>query len=73
MTIKIISDQQEGLILKLLMNWLKLAFIFWNRKIRHHNLWWNENSGKFSLGQGELIGFVDLGDVNINYATLENV
>ena len=30
------------------------------------NLVWDKHSG-------ELIGFVDLGDININYATLENV
>ena len=30
------------------------------------NLVWDKHSGK-------LIGFIDLGDININYATVENV
>ena len=30
------------------------------------NLVWDKHSG-------ELIGFVDLGDININYGTLQNV
>ena len=75
MTIKVISDQQEGLILNLLMNWLKklsfseikryIAITFDEMKIQE-NIVWDKHSG-------ELIGFFDLGDININYATLENV
>ena len=75
MTIKVISDQQEGLILNLLMNWLKkfsfsrikryIAVTFDEMKIQE-NIVWDKHSG-------ELIGFFDLGDININYATLENV
>ena len=54
------------------MNWLKkseieryVTILFDEMKIQE-NLVWDKHSE-------ELIGFVHLGDININYATLENV
>ena len=42
-----------------------VTLLFYEMKIQE-NLVWDKHLG-------ELIGFVDLGDININYATLENV
>ena len=43
----------------------EVTILFDEMKIQK-NLVWDKHSGK-------LIGFIDLGDININYATLENV
>ena len=74
-TTKVTLDQQEDLILKLLTNWLKNCFIFSNWKIPHHTLSWNkiQENLVWDKHSGELVGFVDLGGININYATLKNV
>ena len=53
----------------------KNCWFFWTRTLCHNFIWWNEIQedlvwDKYS---GELIGFVDLGDININYETLKNV
>ena len=64
-------DQQEDLILKLLTNWLKktvsfseiercVTTLFDGMKSQEH-LVWDKHLGDF-------IRFVDLGDININYA-----